>query len=161
MPAVTDLLDIIETRLGNISTINEYYTMPKMIARAKLTPFNDYDLPAINFWLTRLNVVSRQYQKQSRELSLFVEIHNSTRDRPFVDVVSELASDIVISLNRHPDNPKISDVPSLDLGGVVTGLDFQGYDYLIGEGQSPWCGALCQFTIKYQSDIDDMENYTS
>ena len=156
--AVTTILDEISARLGNITTDNGYNVTVKKIARGKLTPFNGYDLPAVNFWPSTLSN-SRNYGKDIRELFLFVEIHDKTRDDPFSTVVEKLASDVVVALNRSTTAPEVSDVDSIDLGGVVSDLVFDGYDYEIGEGQAPWCGALVRFSVIYATDINDMSKF--
>lgn len=159
MPAVTLILDMVEARLGNIRAERGYHTSPKKIDRARLKPFQGYDLPAINLWVTNLNVTSRQYRRDKRMVSLFVEMHDMTRDNPFTSVAEKMAADIVHGLNRDITAPLLSDPVSRDLGGKVTSFDFKGYDYEIGEGQAPWCGVLVRFEISYQSDNTDMENF--
>ena len=149
-PAPTQILDIVDTRLANITITNGYYTTVKKIERARLKPFNGYDLPGINYWCTSLDNERTVYDDDNRGLNLYVEYHSLTRDDPFMDVADKLAADVVTSLNRADDAPKVSDDPSYDLGEAVTDLIFNGYDYEIGEGQNPWVGVLVRFAIKYQ-----------
>lgn len=158
--AVTTILDEIEARLGNITTANEYNVTAKKIVRGQLTPFKGYDLPSINFWPTNLTNTSELYGSDIRDLTLFIEIHNKTHDDPFSTVAEKLAADIVVALNRATSAPKVSDSESLDFGGTISNLIFNGYDYEIGEGQAPWCGALLNFTIRYRADLFNMSTYT-
>lgn len=156
--AATTILDEIEARLGNITTANGYNVTVKKIARGKLSPFNGYDLPAVNFWPVNVSN-ARNYGKDIRELSLFVEIHAITRDVPFSTIAEKLAADVVVALNRSTSAPKVSDAESADLGDTVSDFIFTGYDYEIGEGQTPWCGALVGFSVIYATDLNNMSTY--
>ncbi len=158
-PAPTQILDKVELRLANITIANGYHTTVKKIQRARLIPFKGYDLPCINYWCTALENERNVYDDDNRELSLFVEYHDLTRDDPFMDVADKLAADIVVSLNRADANPQVSDDPDYELGETISDLVFNGYDYEIGEGQAPWCGALVRFTIKYRCDPYVMDAY--
>lgn len=158
--AVNSILDLIEARFELISESNEYNTTVKKIERAKLTPFKSHDLPALNYWPVNVGN-ERQYGTDSRFFKLMVEYHSKTRERPFSDVAGELAADVVTAINRSTSDPKVSDDQSLDLGGLVSDVVFDGYDYEIGEGQAPWCGVLVQFTIKYSTSINDMESFSA
>lgn len=161
-PAVTTILDKIEARMVNITTGNGYNVTVKAgnITRAKLTPFKGYDLPALTFWSTSVLNEKNAYNSDVREIQLFIEIHDQTRDEPFTDVVERLAADGVTALNRAAAKPKVSDDPSYDLGNTVEDIIFNGYDYLIGEGQSPWCGVLLKFGIQYVTESFDMTTYS-
>lgn len=158
-PAVISVMDEIGSRLTNIKESNGYYCTAKKIERARLTPWKGYDLPCINYWCTTLNNERSVYNDDNRTLELFVEIHDVTHDDPFVDVASRLAADVVIALNRTTSSPAITDTPSYDLAETVSEFIFSGYDFVIGEGQAPWCGALVRFTAKWQCDPNEMINY--
>ncbi|MDA3834140.1 MAG: hypothetical protein PF495_12165, partial [Spirochaetales bacterium] len=67
----------------------------------------------------------------------------------------------ITALNRATIAPAVSDTESFDLGGVVSDLIFNSYDHEIGEGQSPWVGVLVNITIKYNTDLFDMDNYSA
>ena len=158
-PAPTQILDIVDTRLANITTANGYYTTVKKIERARLKPFNGYDLPGINYWCTSLDNERTVYDDDNRSLNLYVEYHSLTRDEPFMDVADKLAADVIVALNRADANPKVSDDPNYDLNDAISDLVFNGYDYEIGEGQKPWCGALVRFTLKYRCDPFEVASY--
>jgi len=151
-PAPTQILDEIATRLANISVKNGYYTKVKKIERARLEPFKGYDLPCINYWCTSLDNERSVYDDDNRSLNLYIEIHDLTRDDPFMDVADKLAADVVTALNRADGSPKVSDDADYELGETVSDLVFSGYEYEIGQGQKPWVGALVRFTIKYRCD---------
>jgi len=158
-PAPTQILDEIATRLANITIANGYYTNIKKIERARLEPFKGYDLPCINYWCTSLDNERNVYDDDNRSLNLYIEIHDLTRDDPFMDVADKLASDVVTALNRADGSPKVSDDADYELGETVSDMVFSGYEYEIGSGQKPWCGALVRFNIKYRCDPYVMNAY--
>ena len=158
-PAVTAILDLIATRLALITTTNEYnYTITK-IERARLEPFISDDLPAINYWSTGLENTRDDYGDDQRAIPFYVEAHTKTHDEVFIDVASKLAADIVTAINRTTAAPKVSDAINTDLNGVVSDLILNGYDHEIGKGQSPGCGVLLSFTIKYNTPVFNMTTY--
>lgn len=158
-PAVTVILAEIGLRLANITTDNGYHYTIKKIEEAKVEPFNGYDLPAVNYWCTNLSNERSVYNDDNRSLELFVEIFALTRDETFTKVVGKLAADVVTGLTRATTAPAIWDVPDYDLNETISDFIFDGYDYLIGQGQEPWCGALVKFTIKYQTNPFEMSTY--
>ena len=160
-PAVNTILTEIGARLSLITTANGYNYTFKKVEEARLEPFVGYDLPAINYWLTNVSNESSIYNNDSRSIELAIEAFSATRDESFTRVVSKLAADVVTALTRKTSSPKISDDPNYNLDETVSDFLFNGYDYEIGEGQKPWCGALLQFTIKYQSDPFEMSAYGS
>jgi len=158
-PAVNTILTEIEARLANITTDNEYHYTVNKLQEARLEPFKGYDLPAINFWCTTLSNERTEYNDDSRELALYVEIFSLTRDEPFTRVVSKLVADVITALVRATGAPTVSDTPNYALNETVSDFILESYDYLIGQGQEPWCGALVGFTIKYQTDPFEMASY--
>lgn len=158
-PAILTILDKVEARLTKITTANGYHTTVAKVERGRLEPYQGYDLPAINYWLTTVRNEKNAYGQDQRTPSLYIEYHDLTRDESFVDQASKLAADVVTVLNRHPDNPAVDDDPDYNLGEAVTDLRLSGYDYQIGKSDKPWCGALIRFEIEYQTDSMDMFNY--
>ena len=158
-PAPTQILDIIATRLANITTTNGYYTDVKKIVRGSLEPFKGYDLPFIYYWMDSLSNERSVYDDDNRSIDLSIGIHDLTRDRSFNDVANELAADVIIALNRSDANPKVSDDPNYDLNDAISDLVFNGYDTLISGNQDPWCGALIRFTLKYRCDPFEVSSY--
>jgi len=159
IPAINTILIEIGARLANITTSNGYNYTFKKIEEARLEPFVGYDLPAINYWLTNVSNERNVYNDDSRSVGLAIEAFSATRDESFTRVVSKLAADVVTGLTRATDSPKVSDTPDYELNETLSDFIFNGYDYEIGEGQKPWCGALLQFTIKYQTDPFEMATY--
>ena len=158
-PAVNTILTEIGARLSLITTTNGYNYTFKKIEEARLEPFVGYDLPAINYWLTNVSNERNAYNDDDRSVELAIEAFSATRDETFTRVVSKLAADVVTVLSRKTSAPKVSDTPNYDLNETVSDFIFDGYDYEIGEGQKPWCGAMLRFTIKYQTDPFEMSTY--
>lgn len=158
-PAITQIMELVGLRLRNIAETEGYFTTVRRIERARMTPWQPYDLPAANYWPT--DAVSRpeQYGEDARAVTVFVEYHDKTRDEPFCDVADRLAHDIVTALNRSPTAPGVADAPSYDLGGSVVALAYEGHDYEIGEGQAPWCGVLVRFRIEFRAPSLDMTTF--
>lgn len=160
-PSVLTILDEIEARLGNITVANEYWHTINKMVRSKLTPFESYDLPAINYWPTTLSNESGAYQDDKRTLALFIEIHTMTLDEPFTDVAEKLATDGVTALNRTTAAPKVSDASNVDLNDTVEAFIYQGHDYIIGMGEDPWCGCLIKMSVVFHAAPFDMYAYTA
>lgn len=158
-PAATTILAEIVARMGNIKTTNGYNTTVKKIELGRLEPFVGYDLPAINVWPTNMLNTPMAYDQEQRSISVMIEIHDLTRDDPFSTVAERLAADVVTAINRKTTLPAVSDVKSPNLHETVTDLVFDGYDYQIGNGQKPFCGALVRFTVKYITDKNNMTTY--
>jgi len=158
-PAVTTILTEIGLRLANITTANGYHNTVKAVSRGRLKPFKGYDLPAINYWSTGFQNERTVYDDDNRSLSVFVEIHSLTRDDDFLDVVNELASDVVTAIVRKDSAPKVSDTPDYELTDTVSDIALRSVSYEIGEGQAPWCGALIEFEIRYRCQPFAMDTY--
>jgi len=158
-PAATAILSEIVARMGNIKTSNGYNTTVKKVERAKLEPFKGYDLPAVNVWPTSINNQTLAYDQDQRSMTVMVEIHDLTRDDPFSTVVEMLAADVVTAINRSTNLPAVSDTENNNLNDTVSDLVFDGYDYQIGNGQKPFCGALVRFTVKYITNTNNMTTY--
>ena len=155
-PIATTILNEIEARMASITILNGYNTDVKKITRGQMEPFKGYDLPAINIWPSNLTADPMAYDQEKRTLPVFIEIHDLTRDEPFSTVAEKLASDIVIAINRATTAKKVSDSVSADLGELVEEVVFKGYDYEIGQGQKPFCGALVRFEIIHIADKNSL-----
>lgn len=153
-PIQTRILDDVEARLGSIRTSNGYARTIGRITRGTLTPFVDGDLPAINYWPGEDRVVGRGAGFVSREMLLTVEAFDLTRDRPFPDVVFEIARDVTVALHRATDAPTTDDVPEQAFGGLITSLQLTNTVPQIGGGQAPWCGALLTYAVAYKCSND-------
>ena len=151
-PTATTILTEIGLRLANITEANGYHNTVKSVDRARLKPFKGYDLPAVNYWSTGMQNERTVYNDDNRTLSVFIEIHDMTRDLPFVDIANLLASDVVRVIARTDAAPKVSDTPDYNLTDTVDDLILRNVSFIIGEGQDPWTGALIEFEVKYRCE---------
>jgi hypothetical protein len=152
--AVDQILDKIDQRLRMMTVARGYSQDLGNIYRAKLTPFKNGDLPALNYWATGL-ISERKFGKESHELSLNIEYYSRTYDKPFTDVAFDLAADVQVMINRAYTSPLVADTPSMALGGFVDDLFITSINPVIGEGEKPFCGVLLNITIKYQTDLNN------
>lgn len=155
MNAQLTILDEVHARIANITTANEYdiQLASGAIKRAKLTPFVNGDLPAVNYWPGSDILDFKTGQMETRQLSLVVEVYAITRDEPFTDVGIKIGNQVVTALFRSTDSPAVSSIPSPSLGGLVEELTINSLTPVIGEGQSPWCGAVLDISIRYNIEV--------
>lgn len=156
MPAPTKIMNEVHARLGKIRRVFGYSVDVKAVERGRMKKWKGYDLPAVNYWPEEFANSGNEYDIDTRGFSLFVEIHDQTRDRPFSDVADMLATDIVTALLRTESAPHVTDAADFLLGGLVETLDWLGYDYLI-DGNNAWCGALLRFRVEWRVEAWDME----
>lgn len=146
---IKQILDKIGNRLTNITTANGYNFTVRKIERAKLTPFQGEDLPAVNYWISSVENQKNKYGLDDRTANLVIEAYSKNRDNPFIDLAEKLAADIVIALERDTTKPKVSDVASYNLGNLVLICELRSYEYGIGEGQIPYFFVLVEFAVKF------------
>jgi len=142
MSALNVILDEINTRLLRVAGIAK-------VTRARLTPFKDGDLPAVNYWINSDLIGTSQHGADNHTVTLSIEAYDKTHDRPFVDVAMELHAGLVDSLNKE-----IGGAYSPNLGGIIQALSVTDFTPIIGEGQRPWCGALLTCQVKYQTPVN-------
>ena len=155
-PLNTTIYNEIEARLANVTTADGYNSEFKRIERGTMKPFKSHDLVAVNFWAASVGSDNEKYTRDRRTIQVFFEVYDKTRDTPFMDICDLLAADLVTGLNRTILAPAVSDVESPELGELVDKFIFNGYDYQIGEGQSPWCGILARFTVDFLTTSNNM-----
>jgi len=155
-PLNTTIYNEIEARLANVTTANGYNNEFKRIERGAMKPFKSHDLVAVNFWAASVGSDNEKYTRDRRTIQVFFEVYDKTRDTPFMDICDSLAVDLVTGLNRTISAPAVSDTESPELGELVDKFIFNGYDYQIGEGQSPWCGILARFTVDFLTTSNNM-----
>lgn len=149
--AVAAILNECEARLCNLKGANRgYHFQMKRVERARTTPFEPGDIPQANLYATGDRLLAKSHGFETRALSVVVEASAKTGDRPFIDVAAELVSDVVTALYRSTSAPKADDTPSHALGGLVDSVTNNGAEYLIGEGQKPWCAASIEIEITYK-----------
>lgn len=153
-PIVTRILDEIEARLANIKTGNGYQRTVAKVSRATLADFSSADLPTVNFWTGTRDRAGAGGAFVDWQQPILVEIYDLTRERPFVDVVEEMVEDVAVALHRATSAPGVTDNPDPKLGGLVTTLQVTSVTPQIGQGQTPFCGALITFTALYKTRTD-------
>lgn len=155
-PVQTQILDLIEDRLGNISITNEYFTDVIEIERSRLEPFRNGDMPAINYYSTDDVFIKNINNGISERInSCIIEFYSTTRDRIFTDLANELSTDVAIALERETANPLVSDIPSPRLGGEILKMEVESITPAIGSGQTPYCGAIIVLNITYKVNRDN------
>ena len=148
-PAETQILDLIEVRLKQISKANGFFTDDVRVERASLTPFAGKELPAINYWGTGDQLIEGTGYVELRELEILVEIYDRHREMSLTDKANQLAADVRVALSRDPAQPnKVSP----KLGGVVESLVVRSAIPAVAEGQSPYCGSVLTIAVKYRVD---------
>ena len=154
-PAQTQILDAIHAHLLNITAENGYSATLRKIVRAGLKPFKSADMPSINYWPGGDVLLEELPGKQLRELEINIEFYDRHGEQPLTDRALELASDAHLALWRSINAPKVEDQPESRLGGIVDSFTFQSVQPAIGEGQSPFCGAVISLTVRYRVSADN------
>jgi len=152
MSAIQDILSEVDSRLQTISKTNGDAVNIRAVSRAKLTPFRDGDLPALNYWATDDAIEARDMGSELHALSIIIEAYDRTRDRPFLDVSVELYESVVAAIFRTTQG-----IESPSLGGLVQHLQIDSMQSIIGEGQAPYCGAIIELTIRYRTALGKTE----
>lgn len=148
-PVETQILDLIATRLKQISKKNGFFTDDVRVERASLTPFAGKDLPAINYWSTGDQLIESTGYVELRELEVLVEFYDRHREMSLTDKANLLAADARVALSRDPGQP---DRVSPKLGGAVESLVVRSAIPAVSEGQSPYCGSVLTLAIRYRVD---------
>lgn len=152
--AANQLLDFVLLRLQQMTVANGYTHEFVQIKRATQQPFDLFDdLPAVNYYSSGSIVESRQHSYQHRDLNVVFEAYAKTQDDPFTDVASKLGDELETVLHRTPTSPQPGDAnePFIYNGSTAVGeIYIDDVVYAIGEGQSPYCGAVITARIRYQ-----------
>ena len=153
------ILDEMEARLANITINNEYRfnLVSGAIKRASLTPFQNGDLPALNYWPTADVKTGKENGADIKEFNVTIEVYDVTHDEPFTDLGIKRGNDVATALFRSTSLPKVSDPVDLSLGGLVSEIGINSLIPIIGEGTSPWCGSLLDITVKYNTNLGEFD----
>lgn len=150
-PVETQILDFVAERLALISSANGYFTDVELIERARLTPLQNSDMPAINYYSTKSTLVKKLTNGvREKQLTVMVEYYTFNRDEIFTDVANKLAADVLIALERDTSAPSVSDTVSYALGGKVSAVDMEEYTPVLGSGTTPYSGAIILINIIYR-----------
>jgi hypothetical protein len=151
-PAEVTIYNEVEARANNIQESNGYHSSVQEIERSRLTPFTEGDWPKFSFWPIAAPQNDDQYGFEQHTLTIIIGYFDQTRDEPFADLAAKMKADVVAAMHRSTAAPAISDTPSFDLGGLVESFTVTNSDFVINEGQAPWCGVLVEVEIKYKSE---------
>lgn len=152
-PAEITIYDEIEARAENIQLSNDYWTGVAEIERSRLTPFTEGDWPQFSFWPIFNPQENDNYGGEDHQLSVILGYFDQTQDEPFADLAAKLKADVIVAMHRATAAPAVSDPASHNLGGLVEAFTVKDVEYVINEGQTPYCGALIEVEIKYRSDM--------
>ena len=121
----TQIREEVFLRLGNISKANGYSTDLATIEKGRVSPFDDDDLPGVNFWKTDDSSDGKLYSRQQRTLRMGFEMYTLSNDDD-IDIISdEFMSDLFTALYRDPKAPLTTDdpLPMFATKQFVTGFD--------------------------------------
>ena len=151
------ILDEVQARLENISPENGYTfkLYPQTVVRAKLTPFVNGDLPAVNYISGTDNLIEKQFKTETRSFPLTIDAYAKTRDEPFINVAITLGNQLIAALFRNTAAPLLSDIVDYSLGGLVDTITVESISPMIGEGSKPWCGVLIECNVQYKMKVAD------
>jgi hypothetical protein len=150
MTVQLSILNAVESRLKLIKTTNGYSSTVNRVKRATLKPFIEDDLPAINYWPESDEQITKGHGWVDRSFSIVIEYYDRTRDRNFTDLAFEMANDVAIAMLRSPTSPLVNSDPDLTLGGLVRSSQLTTITPQIGEGQSPWCAVVLNYSLEYR-----------
>lgn len=145
----TQIREEIHARLGNISIANEYSVDIVTIKKAKIDPFVDDDLPAINFWKTDDLAESKKYTRQQRTLRMGFEYYTLSNDDDIDTISDSFMRDIFIAMYRAPNAPKVSDDPLPMFASKSFVTNFDVMRPLISQGSTPRLGVFIVMSFTY------------
>ena len=155
VPAKKIIWDEIHNRLLQIKKENGYSIEVNRVERSHLEPFKASDFPAINYWPGTDQLVKKQGDKELREVSLTIEIYDRQSEVAMTDKADQLEAEVKTAIWRSSLFPKISDIPSQNLGGIVNSFSFDSTTPAIGKGQAPFCGCVISVAISYRVSESD------
>lgn len=145
----TTIRDEIFLRLNNISVANGYSTNVSTIVKGKVSPFDDDDLPGINFWKTDDTADDRLYTRQQRSLRMGFEYYTLSNDDDIDTISDEFMTDLFIALYRDPSAPTVSDDPLPMFVDKQFKVSFDILRPIISQGSVPRLGVFAILTFTY------------
>lgn len=144
----TTIRDEVKLRLGNISIANGYSTDICVIEAGKVSPFDDDDLPAINFWKTDDLAESKKYTRQQRTLRMGFEFYELSSDDDIDTISDNFMTDFFIAMYRDPSKPLVTDEPMPMFVDKHFSTSFDVLRPIISQGSIPRVGlfAIVSFT---------------
>lgn len=145
----TTIRDEIFARLGNISVANGYSTDIATIEKGKVSPFEDDDLPAINFWKTDDLAESKKYTRQQRSLRMGFEMYTLSNDDDIDTISDNFMTDLFIALYRDPSKPLVTDDPLPMFVDKQFVVSFDVLRPIISQGSTPRVGLFAIVSFNY------------
>lgn len=145
----TTIREEIFARLGNISLANGYSTDIRTIEKGKVSPFDDDDLPAINFWKTDDLAESKKYTRQQRSLRMGFEMYTLSNDDDIDTISDNFMTDLFIALYRDPSKPLVTDDPLPMFVDKQFVTSFDVLRPIISQGSAPRVGLFAIVSFNY------------
>jgi len=161
-PAEITIYDEIEARAGNINQTGGYHTTVQDIERSRLKPFIEGDWPKFSFWPVRAPQEDTDYGDEQHTMTIILGYFDKTSDEPFADLAARLKADVVTAMHRQTtydaltgQGPNVAHNADYDLGGLVQAFTVISTEFVLNEGQAPYCGVLVECDVKYRSPMGD------
>ncbi len=145
----TQIREEMNSRLESISVANGYSTDVATIEKGRVSPFDDDDLPAINFWKTDDLAESKKYTRQQRSLRLGIEYYTLSNDDDIDTISDNFMEDLFVSLYRDPSAPLVTDEPTPMFADKSFIMSFDVIRPIISQGSVPRLGVFAIVSCTY------------
>ncbi len=145
----TTIRDEVNARLENISVANGYANDITTIEKGKVNPFDNDDLPAINFWKTDDSSESLKYTRQQRTLRIGFECYTLSNDDDIDTISDNFMADLFIALYRDPSAPAVTDDPLPMFADKQFVTSFDLLRPIISQGSQPRVGVFAIVSFTY------------
>ncbi len=139
----------IDLRLKNITLANGYSTDITTIEKGRVNPFDNDDLPAINFWKTDDVSESKKYTRQQRSLRMGFEYYTLSNDDDIDTISDSFMNDLFIAMYRSPSAPLVTDQPSPMFADKNFVVVFDVLRPIISQGSKPRTGVFAIISFNY------------
>ena len=136
-------------RLQSISVANGYSTDITTIEKGKVNPFDNDDLPAINFWKTDDIAEDKKYTRQQRSLRMGFEYYTLSNDDDIDTLSDGFMNDLFISLYRDPAFPSVNDDPLPMFADKNFSMSIDVLRPIISQGSTPRMGVFSIISFTY------------
>lgn len=151
-PVQTQILTEIAARLARITTANGYSQTLATVARARVTPFTDAELPAASVHGATDTREAAGAGWEARALAVEIDLIGRTDGAPMDAAAYAFGADAQIALARATTAPKVSDAVSPRLGGLVATWSLDTISPRTTEGSEPTVVARLTLTARYKVD---------
>lgn len=151
----TQIRDEFDNRLNNISVTNGYSTDITKIEKARTNPFDNDDLPAINFWKIDDSAEDKKYTRQQRTLRVGIEYYTFSNEDNVDTISDNFMTDLIISLYRDPNAPLVTDNPVPMFADKQFIMTVDLLRPIISQGSSPRLGVFAIISCTYAVNMLD------